>query len=439
MANERETRRQFLAAVAGVSALGLSGCSSDESPTPTTGDAIVTGTSTTTETPTAESESQETSAPGSTPTADSTDEETDTPEPTATATPDPKSLAEWPTFMRNDQNWGHHSDATGPHDEVSVVWERDLDANQVNATPSLANGTLYVGDGRANGDNGTFYALNPLTGETKWSESFDGPVRGGATIADGIVYIGAGGSMVAFRENGNEVWRHDSRSDETFTAPTMGEGNIYFGADSGRLYKFDALSKTKKWDPKLYGAITTAPIFDDGSVYVSAQDGSVQSRSSGTSTDWEKDFGDSVNGLSMRDGRLYAASESGRLIQLNARGTEVWSAPTPGPAAATPAVTGDLVYVGTRHDTFVALNVSDGFEEWRFTDASNGFTAPPVVADGTVYVGCRDNNVYALDAETGELEWSFETGNNIVEAAPIVAGGTVFVGSQDGKIYALSD
>jgi outer membrane protein assembly factor BamB len=322
---------------------------------------------------------------------------------------------------------------------VSVAWERDLGASEVNATPTLAGGTLYVGDGSPVADSGTAYALDPLTGETRWSESFDGPVLEGPTVAGGVVYVAAGGRIAGFREDGSLVWDFENQSAENYTAVTREGDDIYYGADSGRLYKFAALSKLKKWDPRLFGAISAAPIVEDGTVYVAARDGTVQARSSGSEADWNQGLGDAVNGLAKRDGRLYAPSEEGRLVQLNERGNVVWSQSTPGAAAATPAVTEETVYVGTRDDALVAYSTEDAVEEWRFTDAENGFTAPPVVADGTVYVGCRDNRVYALDAETGEPEWTFETGDNIEQVAPVVAGGFVFIGSQDGTLYALSD
>jgi outer membrane protein assembly factor BamB len=342
--------------------------------------------------------------------------------------------------MYNDQNWGHNAEATGPHGDVSVVWERDLDATQVNGSPVLANGQVYVGDGRRSGDNGTLYVLDAMTGETNWTVDFPGPVMSGACVGDnGLVYAGATGTLVAHEQNGNEIYRWDGPSDGFITSPTFADRSPFFGlADS--LYRYRARANAREWVTETFGRIPSPPVYADERVYVPSYDGTVYAYNAGNGSEaWTNDLGGRVNGLSMRDGRLYAATETNRLVQLNTQGNTVWEIGTGAAATATPAVTEDSVYVGTRDGALLSRSLDDGFEQWRFTDTGDPITASPVVADGTVYFGCNDNNVYAVSADSGELEWSFETGNDIVDPAPVVSGGMVFIGSRDGKFYALSD
>ena len=437
--DESTSRRRFLAAVAAGAVTGTSGCGSDGSSTPTAADVDETLTAKPTDepTPTATPEDDATS------TATPLDEGTSTATPgdgaTPTATPDPEDLADWPSFMYNGRNWGHHPEATGPHGDVSVVWERNLESNQVNGTPTLANGQLYVGDGRVNTDSGTFYALNPLTGETNWTVDLPGPVMSGATVAEGRVYAGAKGTLVAHNEDGSEVYRFRSRSDGRISSPTFGDGSVFFGIED-LVYRYESLRNVQEWTFDTFGRISGAPVLADGTVYAGSHDGSVYARdASNGNEEWETDLGDRVNGLSLRNGRLYAATEGNRLVQLNTQGKEVWSVSTGAAATATPAVTEEFVYVGTRGGELLTLAVGDGFEEWRYTEPTDEVTSPPVVADGTVYFGSNDSNVYAVEAQSGEPEWSFGTGNNIVNPAPVVSGGTVFIGSRDGTFYALSD
>jgi outer membrane protein assembly factor BamB len=335
--------------------------------------------------------------------------------------------------MYNDRNWGHAADATGPHGDVSVVWKRDLESNQVNGSPVLANGTVYVGDGRLNTD-GTLYALDALSGETKWTVDFPGPVVSGAAVAEGRVYAGATGTFVAHEEGGDEIYRWDGQSNGVITSPTFADGSVFFGVED-TLYRYRALAKAQEWT---FGRISAAPVYADGTVYVPSRDGSVYARNAKNGSErWTNDLRNRVNGLSLREGRLYAPTEDGRLVQLNARGAKVWSKSHGDAVTATPAVTEDMVYAGTRGGNLVARSVSDGFEQWRFTGPDDAITAPPVVADGTVYFGCNDHYVYAVDAESGKPEWKFKTGNNIVDPAPVVSGGMLFVGSRDGTFYAL--
>jgi hypothetical protein len=103
---------------------------------------------------------------------------------------------------------------------------------------------------------------------------------------------------------------------------------------------------------------------------------------------------------------------------------------------SSPAVVGDVVYVGSEDHDVYALNARTGAYIWSYTTGAGvGFTSP-AVADGTVFVGSDDGKVYALDAATGNLVWSYQTGD-MVSSSPAVVGGVVYVGSDDGKVYAF--
>jgi len=442
MARKRASRRQFLAAALGASTIGLSGCGSDGDGTATQVDpdtATPTDTPVDTPTPTAESTPTATAEPTDTPTA--TAEPTDTPTATATATPGASSFASWPTFMRNDEHWGHHADARGPHGSVTVDWEVEFDQDAVRATPVLVDGTLYVGAGGAGDDDGSFHALDPVTGETKWSKDTAAPVTSAAAIDRGFAYVGTtNGVFYALNaDDGSVFWEWDLGSTEDFTAPVVADRGVYVGSTSSRLYKFDALDGGQEWNQNTYGAITAPPVYVDGTVYATSADHDLYAVSASGSLEWTKDLGGSANGVSHRRRRLFATSENNTLTQINVRGSTEWETSRGEAFAATPAVTEDGVFAGTRDGTLFAFEASDGRERWRFTDPSDGVTAPPVVADGTVYVGSRDGSVYAVSADSGDREWSFATGNNIGKAAPVVAGGRVYIGSQDGILYALSE
>lgn len=437
--DDSASRRRFLTAMAAAGATGLSGCGGNGSSTPTAAGVDETPTPE----PTPMDESTPTATPTDTPmgpgTPESTPQETATPEGTATttATPDPVELTDWPVVMYNQQNWGHNPDAVGPHEDVSVVWERDLESNQVNGSPILANGTVYVGDGRVNSDSGTLYALDARTGETKWTFDLPGPVVSGAGFSEGRVYAGSKGTLAAYREDGSEIYRFESRSDGRISAPSFGDGSMFFALQDS-LYRFRLLANAREWTGETFSIIPSPPVFGGDTVYIPSYDGSVYAFNTNNGNErWTNDLGSRVNGLSMRDGRIYAPTEGGDLVQLNERGSRVWSESNGAAVTATPAVTEETVYFGTRDGDLVARSVSDGFEQWRFTAPEDAISSPVVVADGTVYFGCNDSRVYAVDAESGAPEWDVGTGNNIVNPAPVVSGGMVYIGSRDGKFYAL--
>lgn len=157
---------------------------------------------------------------------------------------------------------------------------------------------------------------------------------------------------------------------------------------------------------------------------------------------------------------VYVGSTDGILYAINrADGTPRWTFETGGPIASSPAVSGDLVYISSLDGNIYAVEAATGTKRWEFaTEGERRFTAPgihgaiprtermpdpfdvflssPTVAGGTLYIGSGDQHIYALDAATGALRWSFATGD-VVHASPAVVDGVVYIGSWDRNLYAL--
>ncbi len=168
------------------------------------------------------------------------------------------------------------------------------------------------------------------------------------------------------------------------------------------------------------------------------------------------------SGGTVSNGVLYVGSKEGRLVSINITDeTRQWSEPFKKVAQAggfgclptgggcesapagvaiygTPAVAGDLAYIGGYNGKFYAF-VADGLTE-RWVYPRDEYLEPiiggPVVGQGKVFFGDSNGKVYALDAATGDKQWEFPTGDKIW-AAPAFADDTVFIGSFDKKLYAL--
>jgi len=162
-------------------------------------------------------------------------------------------------------------------------------------------------------------------------------------------------------------------------------------------------------------------------------------------------------------GTLFVGSKEGRLVAVNiADDSRQWSEPlrasTPAggfgclpaggggcagaPAGVaiygTPAVSGDLVYIGGYNGKIYAFNSSSLVTRWVYPREGNlqPIVGGLVVAQGKVYFSCSDGRVYALDAATGDRQWQFENGDKIW-STPAIDGDTLFIGSFDNKLYAL--
>ncbi|HEV2679890.1 MAG TPA: outer membrane protein assembly factor BamB [Rhodanobacter sp.] len=177
---------------------------------------------------------------------------------------------------------------------------------------------------------------------------------------------------------------------------------------------------------------------------------------------WHAHVGDGagVSGARLRpavvDGVLYADSTDGKLAAFDAAsGKTLWSKSSSthgwfgwGDAkrkdalyAGGPAVSGDLLAVGTLDGHVYGVNAKDGGPRWEAELKSEVLTSPVIVGD-MVLVRTSDGRVYALDAKTGERRWVYDQGSvpllSLRDNGPLlVANGVLFFGSDDGKLVAL--
>lgn len=171
------------------------------------------------------------------------------------------------------------------------------------------------------------------------------------------------------------------------------------------------------------------------------------------------------SGGAVSDGTLLVGSKEGRLVAVNlADESRQWSAPlkqtrqTGGffgcaPAAGggcgggasgvaiygTPAVSGDLVYIGGYNGKFytfnsLSLNMEEDYPPEGYLEPIVGGA---VVDQEKVYFGCSDGKVYALDATKLSETWVFQTGDKIW-STPAISDGILYIGSFDKKLYALN-
>lgn len=94
-------------------------------------------------------------------------------------------------------------------------------------SPSIVGGTLYVGAA-----DGTFYALDAVTGCTRWTFTASGGIRAAPSIANGMVYIGdlSGNVYAVSASSGTLLWK--TRPEQHPKAVVTGSPKL----EAGRLY-----------------------------------------------------------------------------------------------------------------------------------------------------------------------------------------------------------
>lgn len=168
---------------------------------------------------------------------------------------------------------------------------------------------------------------------------------------------------------------------------------------------------------------------------------------------WRAELGAEIRSTpTLRDGRLYVASDAA-LVALDARtGRRIWSAPFGAERVARisisdsnsrwdhyssgVAVDGDLAVAGSRDGCVHAVRVRTGVEAWRRC-TQDIVTSTPALTRDAVYFGGFDHFAYAVSRADGRVLWRYDT-HDIVPRDAVVAGDNVLFGSRTYDIVALN-
>lgn len=323
-------------------------------------------------------------------------------------------------------------EGNGPTTPISTRWK--FEAGDWVSAPVVAESTAYVGAANQ------ICALDAENGQKQWTFEPQGGAAPPA-VTKGTVYVGStDGRVYALdAQTGNRRWTFETK-DEIHSAPTVTGGTVYIGSGDRRVYALDAQSGRRQWTFETGFPVLSPLAVSEGVVYVvngihrlyalDAQTGQEQ---------WNfkmeaKARREGGSAPAVAQGTVYASSDR-YFYALDAQtGDQRWKSET-ALYRTSPAVAGDLVFVGGMDGSVHALNARTGQKQWS-VKLGKKVQSSPAVAEGTVYVGSRDGYVYALDAQTGQEQWSFRIGARI-HSSPAVVGPSVFVGSADSRVYAL--
>lgn len=359
---------------------------------------------------------------------------------------------DWPTFRGSAARLGAASpDDAGLASKPVVLWMFDPHERKgrvhFHSSPTVVDGQLYIGalhevstlsEGYVYCVHARYDAKRPLKSETPlragdmlWRFTASGtlkPVFSSPSIANGRVFIGEGYHQDAAcrlfcldATSGDHVhWMLATKS-HVESSPTVVGDSVYFGAgDDGLICYATVHSKTDAASPPLRWHVENAhvdasPAVADGRVIVGTVVGDVH-----------------------RETLMLAVDA--------ATGRELWRTPTPLPVPASPAVAGDRVFVGLGNGkvdydaedpagAVWCLDAASGAKLWEFR-TSKAVLATPAVSGNRVFVGSRDERCYCLNADSGDVVWSVSVGAPLV-ASPVAAGGRVCFVTTTGLILCL--
>ena len=182
------------------------------------------------------------------------------------------------------------------------------------------------------------------------------------------------------------------------TSPAYSNGLIFLGEYNGIFNILDSKTGKKVNGGGAGGAVNT-PAINNGNVYFSSWDGSVQ------------------------------AVKIKSVIPL-------WNTNVNDPVTTSPAISGGLIAVGTGRGLVIVLDEDSGDIIWNFDTQNGNVSAKPIIANGKVFACPEGGNVYELNAKTGRLIDKFETEG--INVNPAYSDG-IFYFSSGGKVIALSE
>jgi outer membrane protein assembly factor BamB len=273
------------------------------------------------------------------------------------------------------------------------------------SSPAVWKDAVYFGSG-----DGNVYALDAATGALKWKFKTGDVVHASPAIADGTVFIGSWDSYFYAIDaaTGAEKWRFKTGEDSVVhnqqgiqSSAAVVDGTVYFGCRDSHMYAVDEFTGQSKWAYATGGTwVLTSPSVSQGKVF----------------------FAISYGGL------LYAAdTKTGEIVySVNFKGWPIYSSP---------AIAGNMLYVGSTAGTMNAVNLDSQAIAWTYTtDAAKQNGAAFTNSDGTSnYFGVFPTDYYQdVVASYAKLETIGE-----VLSSPVVVDNVVYFSGTDGNLYAL--
>ncbi|MCK4347404.1 MAG: PQQ-binding-like beta-propeller repeat protein, partial [Thermoplasmatales archaeon] len=284
------------------------------------------------------------------------------------------------------------------------------------------------------------------------------------TVANGIVYFGTCDSIhpdVVYAldaSNGKLMWKFETgvytgHSGVT-SSPTISDDTLFVGSRDHYIHAINASTGDLKWVYFVGSIIDSTPVVYNGRVYVASLNYLDAFNAETGDLIWRVKasillpFASSpaIEGNLLYIGTRTDAISGGYIYAINTDTVKVvWKRKISSAfgVLSTPTIANGTVFFGSGHYLY-ALNAKTGDLIWKSEIWTDG-PSSPAVANDVVYVGsydaymhAEDEYVYAVDAKTGKVLWRYKTYGPIL-SSPAISGNTVYIGSTDGYFYALDD
>lgn len=235
-----------------------------------------------------------------------------------------------------------------------------------------------------------------------------------------------------------------------------GERSIFVADVSGHVTALSQTDGAKLWRINLRAQIRSTPTLRDGKLYI-ASDAALVALDARTGKQiWSAPFGPErvariaipneasrfdhySSGVVVDEELAVAGSRDGCVHAVRPQtGAQVWRTCTGDIVTSTPALTRDGVYFGSFDNHAYALLRADGRVRWRY-NTHESIPRDAVVAGSNVLFGSRNFDLIALDAQTGQRTWFRRMWYSWIDSPPVVDRGHIYSGSSDALAVFMYD
>lgn len=289
------------------------------------------------------------------------------------------------------------------------LWDKRI-GGRVRSSPAVANGRVFIGS-----DNGNVQARRVKNGSLVWSHRFSKGVTSSPLVAEGRVYVGSrNGTFAALNaSSGRVVWRQHIWS--VWDGAAYRGGVVYVGSDQSKIWAFDADTGVRRWVRGVRGRVRGTPAVTNKRVFVGTDAGRLYALSRRTGhvlwsaavvkpgNGYVRCAPAVTHGLVVVSVGLTTTPMDGKLRAYGARGGGLrWTGEMGDYATSSPAVVNGMLVVGSFDHRLYAFGWRHGSLLWTsgwsyqggFFD--RGISASPAVSGDTIYVGVRNGRMYAL-------------------------------------------
>ena len=307
-----------------------------------------------------------------------------------------------------------------------ILWRKDL-------TPDGESTGEVSGAGLAAGANkifvttayGFLHALDPASGQEKWTQALLGSGSTRPTYYDGLVYLVSNdeSAWAVDAETGRVNWTLDNFSDVnnliTNSAPALSEKFAIFGYGSGVVQAVFQKSGLTVWNTSISGGrsgrafsivedIVTSPVIDGTTVFVANGSGRITALDLNNGKRiWGKPFG-ALGNIWPASDSLFLVNDLFQLIRMDKyTGDVVWSVQLPSFIKTDPKRSKEVVaHFGpiVSENKIILISSDKKLRVFSPVDGSvmnelevpGGATSNPVIANNVLYFVSRDGDLHAF-------------------------------------------